>query len=491
MSRTAAIIGGGVIGGGWAARFLLNGWDVNVFDPDPEAERKINEVLGNARRSLPGLSEVALPEEGMLRLCASIGEAVTHADWIQESVPERLPIKHATFTLIQQACSRDAIIGSSTSGFKPSELQDGALRPEQIMVCHPFNPVYLLPLIEVVTTPQTDKNLIDKAKTTLTDLGMYPLHLKKEIDAHVADRFLEAVWREALWLVKDGIATTEEIDNAIRYGFGIRWAQMGLFETYRVAGGEAGMKHFMAQFGPALKWPWTKLMDVPDFDDELVDLIAGQSDAQSGGHSIRELERFRDNNLVAMMRALKTQNWGAGALFNAHDQILAAGTPLAAKAEDFAPDTVSVPTVRRAVPLDWTDYNGHMNEARYLQAFADATDRFMEIIGCDAAYIAAGGSYFTAETHIRHVDEVHAGAVINIQTRALSGGGKKMHLWHEMYEGDRLIATGEHFLLHVSLETRKPTNASSAVDAALRRFVSAQADMPSPDGAGRGVGTPR
>ena len=113
---------------------------------------------------------------------------------------------------------------------------------------------------------------------------MYPLHIRKEIDAHVADRFLEAVWREALWLVKDGIATTEEIDNAIRYGFGIRWAQMGLFETYRVAGGEAGMKHFMAQFGPCLQWPWTKLMDVPEFTDELVDLIAGQSDAQSGAY---------------------------------------------------------------------------------------------------------------------------------------------------------------------------------------------------------------
>ena len=112
---------------------------------------------------------------------------------------------------------------------------------------------------------------------------------RAEIDAHVADRLLEAVWRESLWLVKDGIATTEEIDDAIRYGFGIRWAQMGLFETYRVAGGEAGMKHFMSQFGPALKWPWTKLMDVPDFDETLVDLIAGQSDAQSGAYGIRDL----------------------------------------------------------------------------------------------------------------------------------------------------------------------------------------------------------
>ena len=133
------------------------------------------------------------------------------------------------------------------------------------------------------------------------------------------DRFLEAVWREALWLVKDGVATTEEIDEAIRMGFGLRWGQMGLFETYRVAGGEAGMKHFMAQFGPCLTWPWTKLMDVPEFNDELVDLIAGQSDAQSGHHTIRELERIRDSNLIGFLRALKERNWGAGKVLREHD----------------------------------------------------------------------------------------------------------------------------------------------------------------------------
>ncbi len=480
-----------MIGGGWAARFLLNGWDAQVFDPDPQAERKISEVLANARRSLPGLSEVVLPAEGDLRFCATIGEAVDGALWIQESVPERLEIKHQTFAAIQEGCRSDAIIGSSTSGFKPSELQQGAERPGQIMVSHPFNPVYLLPLVEVVTTDANEPEDVERARKVLKSLGMHPLHLKKEIDAHVADRFLEAVWREALWLVKDGIATTEEIDDAIRYGFGIRWAQMGLFETYRVAGGEAGMKHFMAQFGPALKWPWTKLMDVPDFDDALVDLIAGQSDAQSGAYSIRELEQIRDNNLVSMMRALKAQDWGAGALLKAHDVELRQGTELAVRAAEIEDPAQPVLTVNRTIPLDWTDYNGHMNEARYLQAFADATDRFMELIGCDAAYIAKGGSYFTAETHIRHIDEAQAGTIIEVHTRVLGGGGKKMHLWHEMYGPHGLIATGEHFLLHVSLETRKPSDASPEIDAALRRFVEAQKALPLPDGAGRGVGAPR
>ncbi|MEH6831298.1 MAG: carnitine 3-dehydrogenase [Sulfitobacter sp.] len=489
MTRVAAIIGGGVIGGGWAARFLLNGWDVQVFDPDPQAERKIGEVMANARRSLPGLTDVALPPEGRITYHPSIAEAVTGAEWIQESVPERIEIKHATFAEVQGACAKDAVIGSSTSGFKPSELQQGAMRPSQIMVAHPFNPVYLLPLIELVTT-NGDVALIEKAKATLSSLGMHPLHLKKEIDAHVADRFLEAVWREALWLVKDGIATTEEIDDAIRYGFGIRWAQMGLFETYRVAGGEAGMKHFMAQFGPCLTAPWTKLMDVPEFTEELVDLIAGQSDAQSGHHSIRELERIRDNNLVTMMRGLKAQDWGAGALINAQEQEMRKGTVHGAVAAELDADKL-VETAHRTVPLDWTDYNGHMTESRYLQAFADATDRFMAIIGCDAEYIKSGGSYFTAETHIRHIDEVHAGALITIRTRVVMGEGKKMHLFHEMLEGDRMLATGEHFLLHVSLATRKPTPPAAHIEAALVRFAAGHANLPAPEGIGRAIGAPR
>lgn len=316
----ATIVGGGVIGGGWAARFLLNGWDVRVFDPDPEAERKISAVLDNARRSLPRLSDVAAPEEGTLEFSAVMQDAVADAQWIQESVPERLDIKHATFESIQQHCSRDAIIGSSTSGFKPSQLQEGSRDPAQIMVAHPFNPVYLLPLVELVAGEHRADPRVHRASELLTDIGMKPLLVRKEIDAHIADRFLEAVWREALWLVKDGVATTEEIDDAIRYGFGLRWAQMGLFETYRIAGGEAGMAHFIEQFGPCLQWPWTKLMDVPELTDELVSTIATQSDAQSGAYTIRELERIRDDNLVGMMRSLKERNWGAGKLLREHDE---------------------------------------------------------------------------------------------------------------------------------------------------------------------------
>ena len=481
MTRSAAIIGGGVIGGGWAARFLLMGWDVRVFDPDPEAERKLSEVIGNARRSLPGLSDVALPAEGRLSFHDTLAEAVDGVSWIQESVPERLELKQKVYQGLQEACDPGAIIGSSTSGFKPSELQTGAVHPGQIVVTHPFNPVYLLPVVELVTSDQNAEAVIASAKDTLTGIGMYPLHLRAEIDAHIADRLLEAVWREALWLVNDGIATTEEIDDAIRYGFGLRWAQMGLFETYRIAGGEAGMRHFLAQFGPALKWPWTKLMDVPDLTDALIDRIADQSDAQSGAMSIRELERARDNNLVTILRGLKAQDWGAGALLNAHDRRVEGVVGL--------PDDLSRPiqTVARAVPLDWTDYNGHMTEARYLQAFGEATDRMMALIGCDDAYITEGRSFFTAETHIRHLDEALAGTAIRIDTQVLAGAGKKMHLFHRMWADDRLLATGEHMLIHVSLETRCACDPGPGVAETLARIAAAHADLPR-EGAGKAVG---
>ena len=491
MTKTAAIIGGGVIGGGWAARFLLNGWDVRVFDPDPEAARKIAEVMDNARRALPGLGNVALPAEGAMTFHDTIEAAVQGVDWVQESVPERLDLKQKVYGELQAHVPAGAVIGSSTSGYKPSQLQEGFTNAAQIVVAHPFNPVYLMPLVEVVTTEANSPEIIAKAKEIVSAIGMYPLHLKKEIDAHVADRFLEAVWREALWLVKDGIATTEEIDNAIRYGFGIRWAQMGLFETYRVAGGEAGMKHFLEQFGPCLSWPWTKLMDVPEYNDELVDLIAGQSDAQSGHHSIRELERIRDDNLVGMMRALGANDWGAGALQNAHDSARMQAAGLARSIDDVADITQPILTQSRTVPLDWTDYNGHMTESRYLDAFAQATDRLMEIIGCDAEYIASGGSYFTAETHIRHIDEVHAGHPIQVRTQVIMGAGKKMHIWHEMFEGDRLLATGEHMLLHVDLKSRRSAPPAAHIEANLVRIAEAHAALPAPDGLGRAIGAPR
>src|SRR5690606_17099010 len=261
---------------------------------------------GSATRAGEALFQAALPRPGRIHWAGSVAEAVRGADYIQESVPERLDLKHRIIAEIEDAAPETALIGSSTSGFKPSELRQGARLSDRILVAHPFNPLYLLPGVGGVGGGEPAARACD----SLTAIGMKPVQIAREMDAHIGDRLLEAVWREALWLVNDGIATTEEIDDIIRFGFGLRWAQMGLFETYRIAGGEAGMRHFLGQFGPALKWPWTKLMDVPDLDDALIDRIAGQSDAQSGHHSIRELERIRDDNLVGIFHALKANDWG-------------------------------------------------------------------------------------------------------------------------------------------------------------------------------------
>ena len=313
----AAIVGAGVIGGGWAARFLLHGWNVAVFDPSAAARAGLEATLAAARRSLPRLYDTPLPDEGRLVTAPDLETAVAGADWIQESVSEDLDLKRRVHAAVARSSRPDAPIASSTSGFRPSVLAAETAHVDRLLVCHPFNPVYLLPLVEVVPSVHTGAGIVDRAMAVLEALGMKPVRIRREIDAHVADRLLEAMWREALWLVRDGIATTAEIDMVIRCGFGPRWAQMGLFETYRIAGGEAGMRHFLAQFGPALKWPWSRLTDVPELTEELIDKIAKQSDEQAQGASIRELERQRDDNLVAMFRALKTTGQGVGAVLNA------------------------------------------------------------------------------------------------------------------------------------------------------------------------------
>lgn len=449
IPATFAVIGGGVIGGGWVARFLVMGCNVKVYDPDPQAERKINQILSNARRSLPGLYEYVLPKEGKLHICSSIEEAVSDAQWIGESVPERLDVKHQIFREIQRHCKDDAIIASSTSGFKPSQLQQGSCNPKQIIVAHPFNPVYLIPLVELVGDRQTTA----VAAKILSQLGMHPLTLRKEIDAHIADRLLEAVWREGLWLINDGIATTAEIDDVIRYGFGLRWAQMGMFETYRIAGGEAGMKHFIEQFGPALKWPWTKLMDVPELSDELISTIADQSDEQSGQHSINDLEQIRDDNLVAMMRALKLKDWAAGDLLNRVDHRLEASAVLASQPPY---QRNNVQTIHRVIPSSWLDFNGHMNDSHYAEVFSKASDIILRRLGADPDYVARGYSYFTVDMKIDYIDECHAGDEVKVFTSIKLADGKKLDLYHELKDtAGNLRAAASQFLLHVDLKSRK------------------------------------
>ena len=317
---TAAIVGGGVIGGGWAARLIANGIDVTVFDPAPDARGKFDAVLANAEHAYAGLG-IGCPKKGKVSWCDSAAAAAAAAQLVIESVPERTEIKRAVYAEIESAAAADAGIASSTSGIMPSELQAEMQHPERLIVAHPFNPVYLLPLVELVAGQQTDAGHIDWGKQFYASIGMHPLHCRVEIEGFLSDRLQEALWREALWLLHDEVATADEIDAAIAYGPGLRWAQMGTMQTFHLAGGEGGMRAMLAMFGPCLKWPWTKLMDVPELTDAFVDKVGDQCEAQAAGLSPRDLERIRDDNLVAILQALKANDWGAGrtlAQYQAH-----------------------------------------------------------------------------------------------------------------------------------------------------------------------------
>lgn len=484
MARKAAIIGGGVIGGGWTARFILNGWDVAVFDPAPGAERNVDIMLANARLAVPALSDVPMPPEGRVTFAATIAEALEGAEYVQESVSERLELKHQVYAQMQQT-NPDILIGSSTSGFKAVDLQKGAVVPANIIVAHPFTPVYLLPLLEISASAANTPEVIERTKKIVTEIGMFPLVMRKEIDAFIGSRFLEAVWREALWMLKDGVATTEEIDDAIRMSFGLRWAQMGLFENYRIAGGEAGMRHFMAQFGPALKWPWTKLTDVPEFNDELVDLVAGQSDDQSGHMPIRDLERLRDQNLVGILRSLKERNVGAGKVLREHDARRAAafhaggltGTPLKMAELQVLPS--------------WIDYNGHMTESRYLFCASEVADAFLRLIGADMDYVAAGHSYYTAESHILHKGEAKLGDRLTGTLQVIHADAKRLHHFITLSRGDTVVATVEQMCLHVDTKAGKTCAALPEVLDRLMPIAAAHASLPRPQGLGRAIGKER
>lgn len=292
-----AVIGTGVIGNGWISRFLAQGYKVTAFDPDEKAEENTLKYIKRAWPYLQkmGLAGKALPEG--LTFVTKIKDAVMDADLIQENVPERKELKKKVLSDIDQFSKPEAIIASSTSGIMPSVLQESLNNPQRVIVAHPFNPVYILPLVEIVGGQLTHASVVENAAEFYKSIYMKPLIIRKEIEGHIADRLMEALWREALHLVNDGVATTDEIDAAITYGAGLRWAQMGPFLTFHLAGGNQGMRHMLEQFGPTLKLPWTKL-EAPDLTDELKEKIILGCEEHADGKTVSELENERDEFLV-------------------------------------------------------------------------------------------------------------------------------------------------------------------------------------------------
>ena len=488
------LLGGGVIGGGWATRFLLNGHDVVMFSPDPEAPRKVGEVMANARRAYAKLTMAPWPTEGSLRIVTTVEEAVEGAHFVQESAPERLELKQQLFATADRVAGPEVVFGSSTSGLLPTEMQRDMSHPERLVVGHPFNPVYLMPLVEVCGGAATSDATKRHAADVYRSIGMHPLILSKEIDGFVADRLMEALWREALWLVNDGVATAAEIDDAMRYGPGLRWSFMGTFLIYRIAGGEAGMRHFMAQFGPALKWPWTKLMDVPELTDELLDTICAQSDAQvdqqTPGLSIRQLEALRDDCLVEVMHGLRNQGFAAGkTLADFEKHLFDVGARVDGTLDLLGPIRMH----ERVVPADWVDYNGHTNDSRYMQLSSEAGDRFLRLIGLDQPYLESGRSFFTVESHVNYIGQARAGDHLYVTVQLLSHDDKRLRIFTSMHrtDDDSVVATAEHMLLHVDAHAGKASPASADIRAKLAEIAAHHDRLPHPTQAGRHIGQPR
>jgi carnitine 3-dehydrogenase len=486
--KTLGLLGTGVIGGGWAARALHFGVDVIAADVKPEMEEWIRGAVANAEPALARLTSAPLPPKGKLSFTTDLQVMARQADFVQENIPEQLPLKQRMLAEVSRHAAADVIIASSTSGLTPTDLQRDMTAPERFLVAHPFNPVYLLPLVELVGGDKTAPGTIDAAAKFFTFIGMHPLHVRREVPGHLTDRLQEALWREILHLVNDGVATTGELDESIIYGPGLRWAAMGTNLIYHLAGGESGMRHMLAQFGPCLKWPWTKL-EAPELTETLIDRMVEGTQAQAAGRSIRELERLRDDYLVAIQQVLRQYNIGAGATLRALEERLfkdAAAGRAPQPAEQGRPLRLLDVVVR----TEWVDYNSHLSDFRYGQVFGDALDVLFRGVGIDEDYRSAGRAYYTVENHIKHLGEAKAGEPLYVTAQVLAVDDKRLHLFQRLHRGrdDKLIATAEQMYLHVDTKAAKAAPADPKIRAKLESIRSDHSGLPRPPEAGRPVG---
>ena len=314
--KTLGLLGTGVIGAGWAARALHAGINVIASDINPKMEKWINEAIENALPSLKSLTEgINLPPKGNFTFTTDPISMSKQVDFIQENIPEVLDLKRDSLKAIADTTNKDIIISSSTSGFMPTELQKDMKFPERFIVGHPFNPVYLCPLVEIVGGKETSKDIKEIAKNFYESIGMHALMVRKEVPGHISDRLQEAMWREILHALNDDIATTGELDESIVYGPGLRWPIMGMNQIYMLGGGEGGAQHFIKQFGPTLEWPWSHLK-APKLNQEIINRFVEGVETQAAGKSVREMEKIRDECLVAIQRVLAKYDMGAGKTLN-------------------------------------------------------------------------------------------------------------------------------------------------------------------------------
>ena len=299
-----AVVGTGVIGTGWILRFLFSKKDIKIFDPSDKQKKFLLDELKRTSPLLKKYYKNNININNQLKFCSSIKESVSDADLIQENTPENEKLKIKIIKEISLHSKKSSIIASSSSGLLPSRIQSKAKNPERVLIAHPFNPVYLLPLVEIVPGKKTTKKNILEANKFYTKIGMKTLILKKELPGYLSDRLQESMWRESLHIINEGFASTKDLDDAIIYGPGLRWSLMGTFLTFHLAGGEMGMKHMLEQFGPALKLPWTKLK-APKLTNSLKKKIIEGTKIQSKKKSIKNLANLRDNFLIDLQKLLK------------------------------------------------------------------------------------------------------------------------------------------------------------------------------------------
>ncbi|MDA9535769.1 hypothetical protein ACM41_05675 [Bradyrhizobium sp. CCBAU 21362] len=482
LPRAVGLLGGGVIGGGWAARFLLNGVDVRLYDPAPGALDQVQRILANARRAYRRLTQVTLPTEGALNLVQSIEDAVFGVELVQESAPERLELKRQLLATASRAAASDVPICSSTSSIRASLLQEGTDHPERVLVAHPFNPVYLMPLVELCAGQHTAPDTLVRMAEIYRGMGMHPLVVRKEVDGFIANRLQEALWREALWLVNDDLATVQEVDDAVCYSFGLRRPIMGPLLTYRMACGGAGMRKTMERFGPYLKWPLSKLTDVPELTDTFLDKIAEQSDAQAQADNITEQER--DDCLVALLQGLRSRRRTAGETVARWEQGLRDGA-----AQPIGSDVGPLRSPTLETPSEWLGTNGRVPESRYLELCTFATNNLLSCIGVDRDYHSKCGSYYTLETHLSDLREIRAGDRVQVLTQIVSADDEHIHLAHVLTVEGQVdpAGMGEQVLIHVDVGSGRRCCVQGSVRECLMKLARVHAELPRPKRASAGI----
>tara|TARA_B110000438_G_scaffold14787_1_gene14142 strand:+ start:132 stop:1076 length:945 start_codon:yes stop_codon:yes gene_type:complete len=295
-----AVIGTGVIGTGWIIRMLAHNKKVTAFDLN--IKQKII-LIKEIKRSLPFVKKLfkkKLINLNNLSFKTSLIETIKDADFIQECVTENYKLKKKLMSNIGKYSKPNVIISSSSSGLLPSIIFSKCKNPNRGIIGHPFNPVYMLPAVEIVPGKKTSKLILKKANDFYKSISMNPIAVKKELPGYLSDRLQEALWREGLHIINEGYATTEDLDRAIEDGPGLRWSLMGTFLTFHLAGGKSGMKHMLEQFGPALKLPWTKLK-APNLSNELIKKLVEGTKKQSKGKSVAKISNIRDNYLLDLL----------------------------------------------------------------------------------------------------------------------------------------------------------------------------------------------